>query len=119
MEILNTCGDFFDIYSGNDDIILPLLSIGARGVISVVSNITPSLVSSLCKEFFKGNTEEAKKLQLFLTPLIKEMFGEVNPIPIKTSLSIMGKCSDEFRLPLCKSSRVEKIKAILSSYSLI
>lgn len=118
-EILEKYSAYFDVYTGCDEMILPTLALGGRGVISVVSNIAPSYTHQLCKEYEEGNTEKAKEIQLFLNPLIKEMFSEVNPIPIKTALSIMGMCKNEFRLPMCKSTREKQISNTLKKYSLI
>lgn len=118
-ELISLYGDYYDIYSGCDDLILPTLALGGKGVVSVVSNIVPSYVHQLCKEFETGNMEKSRELQLFLSPLIKEMFQEVNPIPIKTALYIMGMCKNEFRLPMCKSTREKQIREILERYALV
>lgn len=118
-ELISKYSDYYHIYSGCDDLILPTLSLGGKGVISVISNIVPSHTHQLCKEFFQGSLSKSLELQLYLTPLIKEMFMEVNPIPIKTALSIMGACSDELRLPLCASTRKREITQILKKYCLI
>lgn len=98
------CGNDLYLYSGNDDMILPSLSLGGSGVISVLSNIFPREVHDMCRYFFEGNVEKSKNLQLKFYPLIKALFCEVNPIPVKTALSYLGFCKDEFRLPLCKIS---------------
>lgn len=118
-EIIHTCHDRYDIYSGCDDLTLPVLSLGGKGVISVVSNIAPQIMHTLCHEFLNGNHKKATELQLYLMPLIKEMFSEVNPIPIKTSLYLMGKIQNEFRLPLCQSTRADSIEVVLKQYGLI
>ena len=118
-RILKEFGDRYTVYSGCDEIVLPILSIGGKGVISAVSNIVPSEISTLCREFFNGNIKESQKIQLSLYNLIEEMFQEVNPIPVKTALSIMGKCKDIFRLPMCESTRKDKIKEILTRYNLV
>ena len=118
-ELISKFGGDFDIYSGCDELILPTLALGGKGVVSVISNIVPSYVHQLCKEFESGSIEKSRYLQLYLSPLIKEMFQEVNPIPIKTALSQMGLCKNEFRLPMCKSTRENKILSILKEYSLI
>ncbi|MBO5287389.1 MAG: 4-hydroxy-tetrahydrodipicolinate synthase [Clostridia bacterium] len=117
-ELASKYGDYFDIYSGCDELILPILSLGGKGVISVVSNIVPSYVHQLCREFSEGSREKSLELQLYLNPLIKEMFAEVNPIPIKTALSQMSLCKADFRLPLCHSTRREQISKILKKYKL-
>lgn len=118
-RILKEFGDRYTVYSGCDELVLPILSIGGKGVISAVSNIVPSEISTLCREFFNGNIKESQKIQLSLYNLIEEMFQEVNPIPVKTALSMMGKCKDIFRLPMCQSTRKDRIKEILTEYKLI
>ena len=118
-RILNAFGDRYAVYSGCDELTLPILSIGGRGVISAVSNIVPSEISTLCQAFFDGSLKKSAEIQLRLYDLIDEMFAEVNPIPVKTALSLMGKCRDIFRLPLSVSTRKDKIKEILSKYNII
>lgn len=118
-ELLEKHKDDFDVYTGCDELILPTLALGGRGVVSVISNIVPSYVHELCKEYEGGNVQKARELQLYLNPLIKEMFCEVNPIPIKTALCKMGMCKNEFRLPLCRSSREKQIEKLLKDYHLI
>ena len=118
-RILKEFGDRYTVYSGCDELILPILSLGGKGVISAVSNIAPAEISTLCREFFKGNIKESQKIQLSLYDLIDEMFAEVNPIPIKTALALMGKCKDIFRLPMCESTRKDKIREMLIRYKLI
>ncbi len=99
-EISRLCGDDIDIYSGNDDMIVPLLSLGGKGVISVVANILPKDTHDLVTSYLSGNIEEARKLQLKMNGLINTLFIEVNPIPIKTAMNIMGMKAGDFRLPL-------------------
>ena len=118
-ELLYRHKEDFDVYTGCDELILPTLALGGKGVISVVSNILPREVKELCAEFNSGNTKKARHLQLYLTPLIKEMFAEVNPIPIKCALYKMGACENEYRLPLCQSTRERKIEKILKLYNLL
>lgn len=91
-----------DIYSGNDDMIVPVLSLGGKGVISVVANILPRETHDMCENYFKGNTAEATKEQLKMFDLVAKLFCEVNPIPVKTALNIMGKNAGKLRLPLCE-----------------
>lgn len=95
-------GDSLDIYSGNDDQIVPLLSIGAKGVISVLSNIAPRETHDMCKMWFDGNVKGSAELQLKLLSLVKALFIEVNPIPVKAACAMMGLCAPEIRLPLCE-----------------
>ena len=94
------CGDSLPLYSGNDDQTLPILSLGGRGVISVVSNILPREISRLCRLWREGKTDEAKALQLSLIPLCGALFCEVNPIPVKAAMELLGICEGEVRLPL-------------------
>ena len=99
-ETAHLVGDKLDIYSGNDDQIIPILSLGGAGVISVLSNPMPKVTSRMCHAFFEGKIEEARKLQLDLIPLINALFCEVNPIPVKAAMAAMGFCEDYLRLPL-------------------
>ena len=101
-EIAAACGDDLAIYSGNDDQIVPILSLGGKGVISVLSNIMPKETHDICELFFKGQVKESAALQLRLLELINSLFCEVNPIPAKTACALMGMCTDEMRLPLCQ-----------------
>ena len=101
-----------DIYSGNDDMIVPMLSVGALGVISVVSNILPEKTHRICERWFDGRHADALELQLEMLDLIEALFCEVNPIPIKTALSLIGLCTEEFRLPLCKMEEQNKDRLI-------
>ncbi len=89
-----------DIYSGNDDQILPVLSLGGKGVISVLSNVVPAETVAMCRNFFEGNIAEATRLQLDLLDLVNALFCEVNPIPAKAAMAAMGMCENSLRLPL-------------------
>lgn len=91
----------FSIYSGCDDLTLPILSLGGRGVISVVSHLLPQETHLLCERFFRGDVAGAQKIQLSLLPLIHALFTEVNPIPVKTACALLGFCRADMRLPLC------------------
>lgn len=99
-EVAALCGDKIDIYSGNDDQILPIMSLGGIGVISVLSNILPSETASMCKAFLDGDIEKARNMQLDYLPLINALFCEVNPIPVKAAMAAMGWCRNILRLPL-------------------
>ena len=99
-KIAHLCGDNLNIYSGNDDQIVPVLSLGGLGVISVLSNIKPKLTHDIVENFLNGSFEKAKKLQLDILPLIELLFAEVNPIPIKAALNILGYNFGTPRLPL-------------------
>lgn len=120
-ELFAECGDDFDIYSGNDSETLPMLALGGAGVISVVSNIIPADMVALCKKWFDGDTMECRRLHEKYFRLMKMMFCEVNPIPVKTAAEIMGLCSAEMRLPLCEigeESR-KKLQQVLNEYEII
>ena len=115
------CGKDFCLLSGDDTLTLPALSIGASGVISVVANIVPSDVANLVSEFQKGNIEKAEKLHYQLMPLIKAMFIETNPIPLKTAMGLLGLCQPDLRLPMCAMSddNLAKLKKALRDYGLL
>ena len=111
-ETAHLVGDKLDIYSGNDDQIVPILSLGGAGVISVLSNPMPKETSRMCHAFFEGNIEESRKLQLDLIPLINALFCEVNPIPAKAAMAAMGFCQDYLRLPLTPMEEGNKAKLL-------
>ena len=100
-KIAALCGDELNIYSGNDDQVVPLLALGGKGVISVVSNVAPELVHNCCKAWFDGDTAKARELQLEMLPLCDALFCEVNPIPVKEALAQMGMIEANYRMPLC------------------
>ena len=100
VETFRIVGDRLDIYSGNDDQIVPILSMGGKGVISVLSNTMPRQTVELCKRFFDGDVAGSAKLQMELLPYIKALFLQTNPIPVKAALAKMGLCQDILRLPL-------------------
>ena len=110
-QIFDEVGDALDVYSGNDDQIVPILSLGAKGVISVLSNVMPRETHDICQLFFDGKVKESAALQLKLLKLINNLFIEVNPIPVKTAMNLMGWCSEEMRAPLCEMD--EKNLAVL------
>ena len=120
-ELIAECGDDFDVYSGNDDQTLPILSLGGSGVISVVSNIIPKEMKSLCGKWFDGDIEKCRRLHEKYLRLMKMMFCEVNPIPVKTAAEIMGLCSAEMRLPMCEigEENRKKLEKMLAEYQLI
>lgn len=101
-HIMTLCD--IDVLSGDDSLTLPLLAMGGKGVISVVSNLVPKDVSAMVDAFFAGDHEKARKAHLKLFSLCRAMFIETNPIPIKRAMKLMGYCSDEIRLPLCEMS---------------
>ncbi len=120
-KLASLVGDKMDIYSGNDDQIIPVLSLGGKGVISVLSNIMPYETSQMCKLYFDGKVNEALKLQLDLIPLIDALFCEVNPIPVKAAVSAMGYCENYLRLPLTpmESAHAEKLYDLMRKQNLI
>ena len=115
-EIAHLCGDNLHIYSGNDDQILPILSLGGLGVISVLSNIKPKYTHEMIENFFNGNISEAIQMQLNAIPLINALFSEVNPIPVKSALNYIGYNFGIPRLPLTKMS-TEKEKILIEEIS--
>ncbi len=109
-------GDKLGLYAGNDSQIFPTLALGGLGVISVMSNILPGTTARLCKDYFDGRIDEARQMQLRLLPLIRALFAETNPTPVKYAMSLRGLCTEEVRLPLYtpRDSTREKIKDALS-----
>ena len=99
-EIAHLCGDNINIYSGNDDQVVPIMSLGGKGCISVLSNLLPKETSEMCRLFREGDVKAAARLQLKYIPLINALFSEVNPIPVKAAMAKMGFCEDYLRLPL-------------------
>ncbi|RII25694.1 MAG: 4-hydroxy-tetrahydrodipicolinate synthase [Geobacter sp.] len=120
-EILDLCGDKIDVLSGDDFITFPMMACGAKGVISVTANIMPKEIASLVDAFYAGDMETARQLHLKTLKINNAMFIESNPVPVKTALGLMGKCSDEVRLPLAPMSDANKAKlaAIMKEYKLI
>lgn len=115
------CGDDLDIYSGNDDEIVPILSLGGIGVISVLSNILPKETHDICEEFFKGNIEKSRELQLKYLSLINALFSDVNPIPVKEAMNMMGLNVGPLRMPLAPMTDEarEKLYKELAKHSLV
>lgn len=103
-EICKIVPDDFAVYSGNDDMVVPLMALGGVGYISVIANIMPKESVEMSKSFLEGNIERARELQLSMKPLIDSMFADVNPIPVKTALAKMNIIKPYFRLPLCPPS---------------
>ena len=113
VETMALCGDKLDLYSGNDDQIVPLMSVGGKGVISVLSNVLPKETSLMCKKFFDGDIKGSAQMQFDFFPLIKALFCEVNPIPAKAAMAAMGFGEDYVRLPLTVME--DEHKAVLLS----
>lgn len=120
-EISALCGDNLHIYSGNDDQVLPTLSVGGKGVISVISNVAPKKFTTMVHDFFDGNIKDATKVQLESIELINALFCEVNPIPVKAALNMMGYEYGTPRLPLVELSNANKVvlENAMKNYGLI
>ncbi len=120
-QIVRECGEEFDVLSGDDAMTFPILAVGGKGVISVAANIAPAEVAELVEAFNKGDINKSRKMHLKMLPLFEAMFYETNPIPVKTSMNLMGMISEEIRLPLCKMSEenLKKLKTTLKEYKLI
>lgn len=120
-KIAALCGDSIDIYSGNDDQIIPILSLGGKGVISVLSNLVPGETSEMVHRYLDGDTSGALELQLKYLSLIDALFSEVNPIPVKAAMSAMGMCDNYLRLPLTEMEKPheEKLLTIMRQHHLI
>jgi 4-hydroxy-tetrahydrodipicolinate synthase len=110
-----------DMYSGEDGLIVPLMSIGAKGVISVLSNIAPRQTHDICAKFFEGNVEESRRLQFEAIDLVDALFCEVNPIPVKEALNLMGMEVGPLRKPLCEMepTNLERLRKAMTGYGLI
>ncbi len=120
-KIKALAGDSIDLYSGNDDQIVPLLSLGGLGVISVLSNVAPRQTHDICQAWFDGDTKKSARLQLEALDLIDSLFCEVNPIPVKTALNLMGKEVGPLRAPMCEMDpkNVERLKKSLENYGVL
>ena len=111
-ELCAACGDSFDIYSGNDDQIVPIMSLGGAGVISVLSNLLPKETHDITRLCFEGNYKDAAALQLKYLDLINALFCEVNPVPVKTAMAELGMCKVDMRLPLCEMEDATKARLV-------
>lgn len=107
-KIANLCGDKIAIYSGNDDQITPLLSLGGKGVISVLSNVAPKYTHDMVMSFLNGDVAKAAEMQVKAIPLVNALFSEVNPIPVKAALNMMGMNAGGYRSPLCEMEDCNK-----------
>ena len=121
VEAAALVGDRLDIYSGNDDQIVPILSMGGSGVISVLSNVMPAKTVEICDRWFNGDTKGSAALQCELLPLVNALFSEVNPIPAKAAMAKMGWCENYVRMPLTvmEEAHAEKLYAIMRGHGLI
>lgn len=117
-ECLRLCKGKADVYSGDDGITIPTMAMGGLGVISVASNVIPKYVSKMTRAFFDGNIEKARRMQLDMLPLVKNLFCEVNPIPIKKAMEIKGFCNGLLRLPLTEmtAQNAQKLKTELENF---
>ena len=111
-QVAALCGDKIDIYSGNDDQIVPILSLGGSGVISVLSNVFPKETVEMCTAYFDGNVDKARDMQLKYLPLVDALFCEVNPIPAKAAMAAMGFCHNTLRLPLTPMTKNNEEKMV-------
>ncbi|MFA7177846.1 MAG: 4-hydroxy-tetrahydrodipicolinate synthase, partial [Smithellaceae bacterium] len=120
-DVLDLCGPEFDVLSGDDGFTLPLMAIGGKGVISVASNIVPADMAAMVDAAEAGDFAAARALHAKMSPLFDVLFIEVNPIPVKAALALMGRIVCEYRLPLCPMAPAnhEKLKAALTRYGLI
>jgi 4-hydroxy-tetrahydrodipicolinate synthase len=120
-DVINLCGKDFDVLSGDDIFTLPLMAIGGAGIISVISNVAPADMAGLIDAFVAGDMVRARALHHKMNELIETLFIEVNPIPVKAALALMGKIEYEYRLPLCKMAEAnfEKLKKVMVNYGLI
>ena len=110
-----------DIYSGNDDQIVPILSLGGKGVISVLSNVAPKETHEICAKYFEGDVEGSRDLQLRAMDLCDALFCEVNPIPVKKALNLMGMEVGPLRSPLCEMSEAnaKKLAEVMKNYGIL
>ena len=121
LRLRHACGDELAVYSGNDDQIIPILSLGGKGVISVLSNVAPRQTHDICRLYFDGKVQEAAKLQIELSDLIDALFCEVNPIPVKAAMRLLGYEAGPLRMPLTdpEPAHLEQIKAALKKHDLL
>lgn len=120
-EVIRLCGSDFDVLSGDDQMTFPLMALGGKGVISVVTNVAPDRMSALVKHMLEGRIDEARALHFDLFELCQAMFLETNPIPVKAALGLMGKIQPEYRLPLCPPSaaNIEKLRTVMENKGLL
>ena len=120
-DLMNYSDGNVDVYSGNDNQIVPLLSLGGKGVISVLSNLAPAKIHDICHSYFNGDVKGSAKLQLEAIPLMNALFCEVNPIPVKAALNLMGKNAGPMRLPLTEMEfkNKERLKNAMVEYGIL
>ena len=120
-RLMRLCGDKIELYSGNDDQTVPILSLGGRGVISVLANVAPRQTHEMTAAWFAGDTEKSRAMQIEAMDLIDALFCEVNPIPVKTALNLMGKEAGPLRLPLCEmdEKNLERLRGAMTAYGIL
>jgi len=121
IDVIRLCGDRFAVYSGEDSLIFSLMALGGKGVISTVANIAPKQTAQLTEACLKGDWEKGRQIQFKLIPLIRSLFIETNPIPVKTALGAMGKCTAELRLPLTPMAEgnLQKLTVAMRDFGLL
>ena len=121
IDVIRLCGDRLAVYSGEDSLIYSLMSLGGKGVISTVANVAPKQTAQLAAACLAGKWDQARAMQFQLIPLIRSLFIETNPIPVKTALALMGKCSGELRLPMTPMAEgnLQRLKAALGDFGLL
>ncbi|MBM4262289.1 MAG: 4-hydroxy-tetrahydrodipicolinate synthase [Deltaproteobacteria bacterium] len=121
IDVIRLCGDKLAVYSGEDSLIYSLMTLGGKGVISTVANVAPKQTAQLTEACLKGDWNIGRKIQFDLIPLIRALFIETNPIPVKTALAMMGKCSGELRLPMTAMAEgnVKKLRESMTHFGLL
>ena len=121
VRTMSLCGDDLAVYSGEDELTLPMMALGGKGVISVFANVMPKTMHELCAAMLRGDLETAREIQFRHTALMKALFMDVNPIPVKEALNLMGFACGECRMPLAPLSAAakESLAEVLSQYGLI
>src|SRR6266496_2941584 len=121
IDVIRLCGDRLAVYSGEDSLIFSLMALGGKGVISTVANVAPKETSQLTEACLQGNWEKGRELQFKLMPLIRSLFIETNPIPAKTALALMGKCSSDLRLPLTPMAEgnLKRLRQAMTDFGLL
>ena len=121
VKLMTLCDGNIDLYSGNDDQVVPLLSMGGLGVISVVANVAPKAMHDLCRKFFDGDVKGAAKLQMDTHELFEALFCEVNPIPVKKAVNLMGQNAGPLRMPLTEmtTANTERLRKAMQNFGLI
>lgn len=121
IDVIRLCGDKLAVYSGEDSLIYSLMALGGKGVISTVANVAPKQTSQLTEACLKGDWNTGRKIQFDLMPLIRSLFIETNPIPVKTALSMMGRCTGELRLPMTPMAEgnVKKLRQSMTEFGLL